>query len=98
MTLMNRIVRTAAQTDDPNLRTALLGILKAAASRSKKENEVAGRFPPDSKKGRGKNRTVMLTGDVAKVLGRKSYDRVKLSELSDSDLNKLHVYVMRKRG
>jgi hypothetical protein len=61
-----------------------------AASRAQKENAVAGKFPPGSKKGRGKNRVVMLTGDVAKLLGKDSYSNVKLSELSDSDLDKLH--------
>lgn len=61
-----------------------------AVSRARKENAVAGKFPPDSKKGRGKNRTVMLTGDVAKLLGKSSYTSVKLSELSDGDIDKLY--------
>lgn len=63
---------------------------RLAASRSQKERAVFSKFPPDSKK-KGK---VMLTGDTAKVLGKKPYTTATLSELSDADLDKLHNLVV----
>ena len=64
-----------------------------ASPRSQKEDAIAAKFPPDSKKGKGPNRVLMLTGDTAKALGRKNYDSVKLSELSDEEIDKLHKLV-----
>jgi len=94
----------ALQTIGPKVaaemeKTARLEELRAqrqgAASRAQKENAIAAKTPPDSKKGRGKNRTIMLTGDVAKVLGKDNYESVKLSELSDADIDKLHNLLVR---
>ena len=64
-----------------------------ASDRSKKVREIVSKFPPDSKKGRGDAATLMLTGDVAKALGKKDYDSVKVGDLSDAQINKLHAAV-----
>lgn len=93
--VLDKVVAEYDFDADPHISPSLR---RRAMTRSQKENSIAANFPPDSKKGRGQNRTVMLTGDVAKVLGRKSYDTVKLSGLSDSDLNKLYAKVTGKKG
>jgi hypothetical protein len=67
-------------------------------NRKKMEDEVAAKFPPDSKSGRGSARVLMLTGNAAKALGRKTYEKVKMSDLSDDEIVKLHdLLVLGKR-
>lgn len=61
--------------------------------RTKKISAIARRFPPDSKKGRGNQRVLMLTGDVAKAMGKKDFTTVCLKDLSDAELDKLHAAV-----
>lgn len=63
---------------------------KAAVSRKKMENAIAGKMPPDSKKGRGANRVIMLTGDSAKAIGKDNYSRHKMSDLSEDEITTLY--------
>lgn len=67
---------------------------KLAGDRSKKVQEILKGFPRDSKKGRGESAKLMLTGDVAKALGKKDYTSVVIKDLSDAQLAKLHHAVM----
>ena len=62
----------------------------AAVPRKKMENAIAGKMPPDSKKGRGANRVIMLTGDSAKAIGKDNYSRHKMSDLSEDEITTLY--------
>lgn len=100
MNLRNRVIRLAssfpAGSDERRQLLAMIDSRREAdGSRSQKENAVAGKFPPDSKMGKGANRTVMLTGNTAKALGKSNYTSVKLSELSDEDLDKLYALLVK---
>ena len=68
----------------------LAGSKTAAVSRKKMENAIAGKMPPDSKKGRGSNRVIMLTGDSAKVIGKANHSRHKMSDLSEDEITTLY--------
>ena len=71
----------------------------AAVPRKKMENAIAGKMPPGSKKGRGANRVIMLTGDSAKVVGKDNYSRHKMSEMSEDEITVLYNFlVLGKRG
>ena len=71
----------------------------AAVPRKKMENAIAGKMPPGSKKGRGANRVIMLTGDSAKVVGKDNYSRHKMSEMSEDEITALYNFlVLGKRG
>lgn len=62
----------------------------AAVPRKKMEDAIAGKMPPDSKKGRGANRVIMLTGDSAKAIGKDNYSRHKMSDLSEDEITTLY--------
>lgn len=66
----------------------------ASVSRKKMENAIAGKMPPDSKRGRGANREIMLTGDSAKVIGKDEYSRHKMSDLSDDEITTLYNFLV----
>lgn len=89
MGLKEKVIKLAF--NHPELRKDLLPLLKSGAkSRSKKENEIAGKLPRGSKKGRGKNREIFVTGRMADVLGMPTYSNVKMRDLSDEQIDKLH--------
>lgn len=69
---------------------------RAADDRAKQVKEIVARFPRDSKKGSGEETSLFLTGDVAKVLGKKDYTAIKVSDLSDDQLDKLHARVTKR--
>ena len=75
-------------------------LLKAASvPRKKMENAIAGKMPPDSKRGRGANRVIMLTGNAAKAIGKDNYSTHKMADLSDEDITTLYnLLVLRKRA
>lgn len=66
--------------------------------RSKKENAIAGKLPKGSKKGRGKSRELFLTGNLAEMLGRKEYSSVKMSDLTDAEIDKLYKRLVDKKA
>jgi hypothetical protein len=66
----------------------------AAVPRKKMENAIAGKMPPGSKKGRGANRVIMLTGDSAKVVGKDNYSRHKMSEMSEDEITALYNFLV----
>lgn len=55
--------------------------------RTEIEKFIFAKSPPDSKKKSGGAMTVMMTGEVAKAAGVKVYKTVKLSDLSDAQIN-----------
>lgn len=57
--------------------------------REKAFKKIAAKFPKDSKSKVGGKVKIMLTGDSAKVIGRKDYDSVTLDDLSFEELKKL---------
>lgn len=61
----------------------------AFEDRAKLEKAVFARFPPDSRQRKGSDLVVMLTGDTASTLKRDQYDMVRLSTLSDPELELL---------
>ncbi len=61
--------------------------------RTRKIRAVVRRFPPDSRKGRGSKTEVMLTGDVAKALGRADLTVITVGDLTDEELQRLHAAV-----
>ncbi len=71
-----------------------------ALTRKQKENAIAKKFPPDSKRGRGDKREIMLTGDSAKVLGVSNYTVVRMaSDLTNEQIDTLYDFlVLRKRS
>ena len=72
---------------------------KNALTRRQKENAIAGKFPPDSKRGRGDKRVIMLTGDSAKIIGAKQYSRHTMSKMSAKDIDTLYNFlVLRKKS
>ena len=93
--------RVFVKWDDGQLRTIHAEHLRlagqgkqAAVPRKKMENDIAGKMPPDSKKGRGANRVIMLTGDSAKVIGKDNYSRHKMSDLSDDEITTLYNFLV----
>ncbi len=66
----------------------------AAVSRKKMESAIAGKMPPGSKKGRGSNRVIMLTGDSAKVIGKDNYSRHKMSEMPEDEITALYNFLV----
>ena len=68
--------------------------MASAMPRKKMENAIAGKMPPDSKKGRGANRVIMLTGDSAKVIGKDNYSSHKMSDLSDDEITTLYNFLV----
>lgn len=71
-----------------------------ALTRRQKENAIAGKFPPDSKRGRGDNRVIMVTGSVAEILGVPDYTRFTMaSGMTDEQIDTLYDFlVLRKRS
>lgn len=69
-----------------------------ASDRAKKVREVVKQFSFSDKKGFGEDASVMLTGVTARVLGKKEYASVKMGELSDEQVDKLHKLLVKKEG
>ena len=59
-------------------------------TRKQKENAIAGKFPPNAKRGRGANRILFMTGALADLIGVPHYDTVKVSELTDEQIDLLY--------
>ena len=59
-------------------------------SRKQKENAIAKRISPSDKKGRGVNRVIMLTGNLAKSLDLPSYTTMKMIDFTDSQIDTLY--------
>lgn len=59
-------------------------------TRKQKENAIAGKFPPNAKRGRGANRILFMTGALADLIGVPHYDIVKVSELTDEQIDLLY--------
>lgn len=59
-------------------------------TRKQKENAIAGKFPPNAKRGRGANRILFMTGALADLIGVRQYDTVKVSELTDEQIDLLY--------
>lgn len=63
---------------------------KKLSPRTRKIRAILKRFPASDKSGRGATAKVMLTGDVAKVMGVSDYTSVTIQDLSDAELDKLY--------
>ena len=59
-------------------------------SRKQKENAIAKRISSSDKKGRGVNRVIMLTGNLAKSLDLPSYTTMKMIDFTDSQIDTLY--------
>jgi hypothetical protein len=71
---------------------------KTAMTRKQKENAIAKRISPSDKRGRGANRVIMLTGDIAKVLKKDQYHSQKMVDFSDEEIDTLYNFMYRKRA
>ena len=71
---------------------------KTAMTRKQKENAIAKRISPSDKRGRGANRVIMLTGQIAKVLKKDQYHSQKMVDFSDEEIDTLYNFMYRKKA
>ena len=71
---------------------------KTAMTRKQKENAIAKKISPSDKRGRGANRVIMLTGQIAKVLKKDQYHSQKMVDFSDEEIDTLYNFMYRKKA
>ena len=71
---------------------------KTAMTRKQKENAIAKKISPSDKKGKGDKQVIMLTGDLAKSIGKKNYHSQKMIDFTDKEIDDMYSLVSGKKA